>query len=48
MAGLQLVGVPVWLLPLDANRGWLLISLSLTTLPLWSAAPEARYDFRWR
>lgn len=37
---LQLLILPVWLLPADPRWGWLLVPLVLTTLPLWSLIHE--------
>ncbi|MEV0570140.1 fatty acid desaturase [Dactylosporangium sp. NPDC050588] len=37
---LQLLILPVWLLPADPRWGWLLVPLALTTVPLWSLIHE--------
>lgn len=37
---LQLLILPVWLLPADARWGWLLVPVVLTTVPLWSLIHE--------
>ncbi|MEV4510565.1 fatty acid desaturase [Dactylosporangium sp. NPDC049525] len=37
---LQLLILPVWLLPADPRWGWLLVPVVLTTVPLWSLIHE--------
>ncbi|MER7004252.1 fatty acid desaturase [Dactylosporangium sp. NPDC000555] len=49
---LQLVALPVLLLPLDARWAWLLVPVALTTVPLWSLIHEGIHgillrDRRW-
>jgi fatty acid desaturase len=38
---LQLLVIPVWLLPQSAAWGWLLVPIALATLPLWSIIHES-------
>ncbi|MFC5007989.1 fatty acid desaturase [Dactylosporangium cerinum] len=49
---LQLLILPVWLLPADPRWGWLLVPVVLTTVPLWSLIHEGIHgtllrDRRW-